>query len=181
MSTTQSHFIPLHSARQQKLVDVMRINLYFSTRVIFHPKEVVPSATISLTNIKYYLGNFSIFTEIIFTRNDLLGGCESFLHNTTVYIYDLHQWQYVCNDQMTQHTADVICRENFDSSAVYYSYIPMSFTSYNFPIFGYTFDCTGNETSLCQCQYVANSCPNMEVAEVMCNRPGKELQISGVI
>ena len=50
---------------------------------------------------------------------------------------------------MTQHTADVICRENFDSSAVYYSSIPMSFTSYDFPIFGYTFDCTGNETSLC--------------------------------
>ena len=91
-------------------------------------------------------------------------------------IYDVNQWHYVCGDQITRQTADVIRRENFYSDVIYYSSIPLSYVKYDFPIFGYTFNCTGNESSLCQCQNVINSCSNMEILVVQftSNRPGKD-------
>ena len=113
---------------------------------------------------------------MLLTLKYFLDGCESLIQNDAVYIYDLYQWKYVCADQMTQQTANVICKESYNSSASNYTSILMSSANYDFPIVGYSFNCTGSESSLCECQRVANSCSNMEIVQVICNTPGKDIR-----
>ena len=118
-----------------------------------------------------------IYWGTAITWKYFLDGCGSLIQNKTVYIYDVDQWHYVCGDQITRQTTDVIRRENFNTSVIYYSSIPLSSVKYDFPIFGYTFNCTGNESSLCQCQNVTNSCSNLEilVVQVTSNTLGKDI------
>ena len=77
---------------------------------------------------------------------------------------------------MTQNTADIICRESTNSSAFSFTSIPINSSNYDFPIFGYSFNCTGYEDSLCDCPNVTNSCPNMEIVQITCYTPGKDIR-----
>ena len=77
---------------------------------------------------------------------------------------------------MTQQTADVICRESSNSIALNFTSIPLNTANYDFPIVTSSYNCTGSESSLCDCDLVYNICPNMEILQVTCNTPGKDIR-----
>ena len=72
---------------------------------------------------------------------------------------------------MTMKTANVICRENSNSSAISYKSVPY-FGLSNFSLYDFKFNCNGTEDSLCDCSVTNQTCPSMEIAEIQCNLPG---------
>ena len=74
---------------------------------------------------------------------------------------------------MTQQTANVICKENGNTTALAYRSVPLDFGPIRFPILGSRFQCSGSESSLCQCGSVSEICSSMEIVEVQCDLPGK--------
>ena len=104
-------------------------------------------------------------------------GCESLLPNLegtlqTAYYYTNNKWNYICGSTMTMATAHVICRENANTVALDFQYVPSNFGISNFSIFDYQFDCNGTEESLCDCPITNQSCPTSEIVQIQCDLPG---------
>ncbi|KAI6659587.1 Deleted in malignant brain tumors 1 protein-like isoform X1 [Oopsacas minuta] len=102
-----------------------------------------------------------------------LEGCESLLQSVasisqTAYFYQDYQWQYICTDSMTQQAADVICRSHTNTTAMSFTSISSSDADYDFPIYGYKFNCSGSESSLCECVNIEETCSSMEVVQITC-------------
>ena len=102
-----------------------------------------------------------------------IDGCETLLRNPeyieAVQIY-VDQWYSLCEDNFTQQTADIICRENHDSNASRYTFLPIQPS--NHPIYPFYFQCEGNEDSICACEMIPHACSSPLIVYVECRKPG---------
>ena len=101
----------------------------------------------------------------------IVDGCESLLRNPesleAVQIY-ISQWYSLCEDNFTQQTADIICRENHDSNATNYTFLPIQPS--NYPIYPFYFQCDGNENSICACEMIPQQCSSNYIVHVQCRK-----------
>ena len=115
---------------------------------------------------------FSPTKNIVFSD-----GCEALLPNIDgtsqiAYYFNDGRWNYICGNTMTQEVADVICKENGNTTARAYRSVSLDFGPLMFPIYGSRFQCNGTELTLCDCESISQTCSSMQILEVQCDLPG---------
>lgn len=74
---------------------------------------------------------------------------------------------------MTMATANVICWENANTTALNYQSVPFNtFGTSNFSIYDSQFNCTGTEESLCDCAVTTQACSYSDIVQIQCDLPG---------
>ena len=104
-----------------------------------------------------------------------IDGCECFLPYAdeglvTARYYTDKSWYLICADEFTYDTANVICLENGYTNGVR-NISSYTRTDEDYPIYQRRPNCTGDESSLCDCPVIDNTCGN-EAVMVECVRQG---------
>ena len=102
----------------------------------------------------------------------IVDGCESFAPFAdsvaiTVKYYQGVQWYYISAEEFTNETAEVICRENTNRGVQSYTYQSRNSSS-STNIYPYRFSCTGNESSLCECEKSQASITSNLIVQIKC-------------
>ena len=102
-----------------------------------------------------------------------LGGCETYANDPLllcpVNLYN-DQWYTVCADGFGQQEADVVCRELDHGDVTQFTFVARNSTDY--PISPQSYNCEGNESSLCACHSVQTTCPSGLIVHIQCKQPG---------
>ena len=109
------------------------------------------------------------------------GGCESLLpnldgRNQIAYYYNNNDWYHICADEFTLEAADVICKENANTTAHSYQSVNRPTAPFNYAIYPKRFVCTGNEMSLCDCTTTNQVCSSGNIVQIRCNLPGRNFK-----
>lgn len=107
-----------------------------------------------------------------------LDGCESFAPSAesfpqVVRYYDT-AWYYLSEEGFTKENADVVCRENGGTTSMMTGSMSIFNIEESLPILPMTFECVGNEFSLCDCPSSESEYESSQyVVEIQCTLPSK--------
>lgn len=109
----------------------------------------------------------------------LLGGCETLIgdagQSPQLVRYYEDSWYYIRADDFTLNVGNVICHANGYGDYITHTSLDVSDLNTSIPIYPYTHNCEGIESTLCHCTaYPENYTTNMALA-IECAAPGKAI------
>ena len=114
-------------------------------------------------------------SQCIATNLYSTGGCESFAGDADeieneVKFFNNGVWYYICAQEFTTQTGNVICHENDFGDLLSHSFVN---ASSNIEIYPQIHNCNGDEDSLCACPLLSEQCISNLVIALQCQPPGK--------
>ena len=117
--------------------------------------------------------------------NIFLEGCQTYLYNTSdsyqeVRYFTNGQWYYLCSESLTESDADLICQQYGNHGLRSIKSFTLEEATKNLPIYPYSYNCVGNEDSLCECNTTSQTCNSNTILVLECVIPGNFIIILGI-
>ena len=105
-------------------------------------------------------------------------GCVTYLleYGNSIHevaVFNEGQFNYICGAGLTAEAGRVLCLEKGYHGVKLIRRNMATDSTRNFSVLQASYDCDGNESSLCECNVTNTTCDTSEIAAVECYLPGE--------